>query len=274
MSPPLPRYPIYVVSKGRAYRPLTIRMLQRDGVPFRVVVEPQEAEQYASVAGPENVLVLPFSKLRLGSIPARNWIKAHATTAGAERHWCLDDNIYRVRRLWHRRRVPWGSNVALRVCEDFVDRYENVGVAGLAYTKFVIPNRPPPPFYANVHVYSCMLISNALPLWWRGRYNEDTDLCLQALANGWCTLLVQSFMVDKVTTMTMKGGNTDELYQGDGRLKMARVLEKAWPGVARVEHRYGRPQHVVDWTRFTGCPTLQRKRHASSAGASATAEIG
>src|SRR5690606_28459102 len=44
-----PRYPIYVPSKGRWATPFTIRTLQRCGLPFRVVVEPQEAEAYARV---------------------------------------------------------------------------------------------------------------------------------------------------------------------------------------------------------------------------------
>lgn len=52
--------------------------------------------------------------------------------------------------------------------------------------------------------------------------------------------------------MTMKGGNTDTLYQGDGRLRMARSLERMWPGIVEVKRRFKRPQHVIKyhWTRF------------------------
>jgi hypothetical protein len=107
-----------------------------------------------------------------------------------------------------------------------------------------------PPFYLNHRVYSCLLIKNDLPYRWRGRYNEDTDLCLQVLANGWCTVLINAFMIKKVRTMTMKGGNAAELYKGDGRLKMARSLERMWPGVVTVDRRFKRPQHVVDWSKF------------------------
>jgi hypothetical protein len=57
-------------------------------------------------------------------------------------------------------------------------------------------------------------------------------------------------MIDKIATMTMKGGNTAELYHGDGRLKMARSLERLWPGVVRVDRRWKRPQHVVNWKKF------------------------
>ena len=59
-------------------------------------------------------------------------------------------------------------------------------------------------------------------------------------------------MIDKMATMTMKGGNSSELYVGDGRLKMARSLERVWPGVVETKRRFRRPQHVVRnaWTRF------------------------
>lgn len=243
----LPRYPVYVISKGRAARCLTARFLLREGTPFRLVVEPQEAEAYAAHF-PEQLLLLPFSNLGLGSIPARNWVWEHARAAGAERHWILDDNINEIRRQYRGRRIPCDSGPALAAVEDFVDRYENVPVAGLQYQMFGFPGIPP--FSTNVHVYSCLLIENAAPMRWRGRYNEDTDLCLQVLAAGLCTVLVNVFQVFKVPSMQMSGGNTDELYAGDGRLKMARALEQAWPGVVQVKRRYGRPQHVVSWGRF------------------------
>ena len=109
----LPRYPIYVPSKGRANRCETAKFLVMDKVPFRLVVEPQEHDEYASVYGEEKLLVLPFRDL--GSvIPARNWIKEHATKDGHERHWQLDDNIqhtwrhYRGERLQCRSRGDGG----------------------------------------------------------------------------------------------------------------------------------------------------------------------
>jgi hypothetical protein len=241
----LPKYPVYVVSKGRADSGQTAKSLIRDEVPFKIVVEPQEQEAYANTVGAERVLVLPFSNLGLGSIPARNWIWEHSKGSGAERHWILDDNIMGFWRRWNARKMRCEAGVGLRVAEDFTDRYENVGISGLNYYMFSINKLKQPPFYLNVHVYSCILILNSLPFRWRGRYNEDTDLCLQTLAGGWCTILFNAFLAWKKTTMTMKGGNATELYKGDGRLKMARSLERVWPHVVTVGRRFRRPQHIV-----------------------------
>lgn len=248
----LPRYPVYVISKGRFENCLTAKFLLEDEVPFHIVVEPHEANEYISRFGNERVLVLPFSNLGLGSIPARNWVWERSKEIGAERHWILDDNIRGIYRRFQATRIPCTSGVALRVVEDFTDRYENIAIAGLNYSMFCIDKISMPPFFQNVHVYSCLCIMNALPNRWRGRYNEDTDLCLQVLAEGWCTILVNAFNIKKMATLKMKGGNMDQLYQGDGRLKMARALERLWPHVVKVGRRFKRPQHIVhdNWKKF------------------------
>jgi hypothetical protein len=247
----LPRYPIYIPSRGRSEACSTARFLAADGVPFSLVVEEPERDAYAARFGDERVLVLPFRD-RGSVVPARNWIKDHATATGALRHWQIDDNIGRVRRWAAGRRIPCASGPALAAAEDFADRFENVAIAGLDYTMFCIPGTTPRPYVLNTRVYSCALVLNALPFRWRGRYNEDTDLCLQVLANGWCTVLLRAFMVDKASTMQVKGGNTAALYQGDGRLRMARALERLWPHVVTTERRFKRPQHVVrdHWRKF------------------------
>jgi hypothetical protein len=244
----LPRYPIYVPSKGRFDKCLTAKFLVRDKVPFYLAVEPQEANEYAKRFGEDRILVLPFSNV--GSvIPARNWIKEHSINAGHLRHWQLDDNINGVVRYYNGKKIPCDSGVAFAATEDFVDRYENIAIAGLNYRFFAATV---PPFFLNVHVYSCSLILNSIPNKWRGKYNEDTDICLQVLADGWCTVLINVFLANKMATMIMKGGNTKELYKGDGRLKMARALERLWPGVVKTDRRFNRPQHVIknSWKLF------------------------
>lgn len=249
----LPRYPVYVPTKGRWQQPLTLRFLLADGVPFRAVVEPCEVEHYLPIVGEERLLVLPEDDMRL--LGARNWIMSHSIAEGHARHWQIDDNILRVRRLYKGLRIPCDSGPALAACEDFVDRYSNVAIAGLNYVMFgfaAMGLRPPPPFYLNHRVYSCTLVENSIPYRWRLLRNDDTDLCLQVLAGGWCTVNLNVFLVEKMATMTVAGGNTDDLYGGDGRLRMARDLERAWPGVVSVTRRFGRPQHRVAnaWNSF------------------------
>ena len=150
------------------------------------------------------------------------------------------------------RRFICPGGVALRVTEDFTDRYSNVAIAGLNYEFFWVGATRRAPFYVNRHIYSCSLILNSIPNRWRTPLNDDTDMCLQVLADGWCTLLMNAFLVQKMQTMKVKGGNTG-IYKGaDGRLKMSRSLERLWPGVVDTKRRWKRPQHVVKyaWTHF------------------------
>lgn len=245
-----PSYPVYIVSKGRWESRLTSKALEAMKVPYRIVIEPQEYEQYAAVIDSSKILVLPFSNLGQGSIPARNWIWEHSISEGHQRHWIIDDNIRAFYRLHKNKRLRMGDGTCFRVIEDFVERYTNVALAGMHYRMFAPSDQKRPPFLTNTRIYSCILIKNDLPYRWRGRYNEDTDLSLQALKGGWCTVLLYAFLADKIATLTMKGGNTDELYQGDGRLKMAQSLQQQHPDVTKIVWKWGRWQHQVDYSRF------------------------
>ena len=245
-----PEYPIYIISKGRWDTRLTSRALEEMGVPYSIVIEPQEYEQYAQVIDPAKILVLPFSNLGQGSIPARNWVWEHSISQGAERHWILDDNIDGFYRLNYNLKVKSLSGSIFLAAENFVDRYENIALSGFHYFMFASRKCKLPPFIKNTRIYSCILIKNDIPYRWRGRYNEDTDLSLRVLKDGWCTILFLAFLSLKQTTMTMKGGNTDELYQDDGRLKMAYSLRQQHPDVVKVTYKWGRPQHHVNYDAF------------------------
>lgn len=79
------KYPVYVISKGRWEDRLTVNVLEKLGIPYHIVIEPQEYNQYSSLIDPEKIYVLPFSNLGQGSIPARNWVWEHSISIGAEK---------------------------------------------------------------------------------------------------------------------------------------------------------------------------------------------
>lgn len=250
-----PRYPVYVISKGRWESRLTAKSLEKIGVPYSIVIEPQEYENYAAVIAPEKILQLPFSNLGQGSIPARNWVWEHAVGTGAKRHWIIDDNIDGFYRLHNNLKVGVTTGATFKAIEDFSDRYLNVAISGMNYFMFA-PRKSGDikPFTLNTRIYSCILIRNDIPYRWRGRYNEDTDLSIRALKDGHCTVLFNAFLAMKQTTMTMKGGNTDELYKQDaamdGRKLMAESLRDQHPDIVKVTWKWGRWQHHVDYSGF------------------------
>ena len=245
-----PSYPVYILSKGRWESRLTSKALEKMLVPYRIVIEPQEYKQYSAVIKPSKILVLPFKNLGQGSIPARNWVWEHSISEGWERHWILDDNITCFWRLNKNNRYQVTSGTIFKVMEDFVNRYENIALTGPHNEMWSPLKSKRNPFLLNSRIYSCILIKNNISYRWRGCYNEDTDLSLRALKDGWCTVLFNAFLMDKVVTMKMKGGNTDELYQDGGRLKMAQSLRHQHPDLVTITRKWGRWQHQVNYRVF------------------------
>jgi len=147
-----PRYPIYIISKGRWESRLTSKALEKNKVPYRIVIEPQELKQYSEVIDPKKILVLPFSNLGLGGIPARNWVWEHSISEGHERHWILDDNIAWFARIHNNKKIIVDSGVCFKVTEDFVDRYKNVPMAGLQYEMFIPAGQKAPPVQLHTEV--------------------------------------------------------------------------------------------------------------------------
>lgn len=248
------KYPIYIVSKGRWESRMTARNLDELGIPYHIVVEPQEYVRYEDVIHKSKILQLPKANYGGGcSIPARNWIWEHAKKNGAKRHWILDDNIGGFFELNHNRKPKIKHYNPFTLVEKFVDQFTNVGMAGMNYEFFTQVKAEIPPFYLNTRVYSCILLDTSLDLRWRGRYNEDTDLSLRVLKSGLCTVLFNHVLAKKQTTMTSKGGNTETLYKRkdkDGRLEMAKSLVEQHPELVKITWKWGRWQHQVDYRPF------------------------
>ena len=158
------------------------------------------------------------------------------------------------------------SGAIFKAAEDFVDRYENVPISGFQYRFFIAPNSKYPPFVANTRIYSTLLIRNDCKHRWRGRYNEDTDICLRVLKDGDCTIQFNAFLQGKCATQTVKGGNTQEFYHVEGDLdkekwrdgylnsegtwNKSKMLCDMHPDVATMVFKYGRWHHYVDYSPF------------------------
>lgn len=256
-TPSPTRYPIYIPSKGRSEYATTPRLLDQAGADYFLVVESTEADAYRERFGDDRVLDLPFHDLGQGSIPARNWIWQHAQDSGHAWHWVIDDNIGGFFRHQHNRRLSVKeSSAPLRMVEDFADRYNNLALTGL-HGSWLMSDDKRVPLTLNTRIYSVTLINTALPYRWRGRYNEDTDLCLRALKDGWVTARFNNMLMHKAGVTRgdgqsgMPGGNTDNVYNtNDYRLSFARALAEQHPDCVEVTWRFNRWHHKVDYSRF------------------------
>jgi hypothetical protein len=247
-----------------------MRHFDRMKVPYRVIVEEQEYSEYARVIDSAKLLVLDKQYQRdydtcdrlgdtksKGSGAARNFGWDHSISLGAKWHWMVDDNIGGFCRLFHNRKIRVGDGTIFRCMEEFVLRFKNIAMAGPHYRFFAEQNAQRPPFTLNSRIFSCNLIRNDVPFRWRARYNEDLDLSLRMLKAGWCTILFNAFLQNKLRTQSVKGGNTDELYR-EGTLAKSRMIVSLHPDVARLARRYGRWHHYVDYRSFAKTKLLRR----------------
>jgi len=258
-----PNYPLYIVSKNRADTRLTSKALEKMKVPYHIVIEESDFDRYSTVINKNKILILPekyldeydtFDELgrtkSTGPGSARNFVWEHSIQRGAKRHWVMDDNIVGFMRWNNNLQLYVTTGAYFRAMEDFVDRYKNVAMAGPNYFMFASRKSKAPPFITNTRIYSCNLIKNDTPYRWRGRYNEDTDLSLRMLKDGWCTIQFNAFLQHKITTQAIKGGNTEEFYKHEGTLPKSKMQVDMHPDVSKLVWRFNRWHHHVDYRPF------------------------
>ena len=266
-----PEYPIYVVSKGRWESRLTVKALEYMRVPFHLIVEADEYEEYAKVVDPSKILITPQKYIdeydvfwedddpRIGPGASRNFAWEHSMARGYDWHWVMDDNLDAFHRLNRNIKAEVTSGTIFKCMEDFVKRYDNVAIAGPNYYSFAKAKASLKPFVPNTRIYSCLLIRNDIPYRWRGRYNEDTDLCLRVLKDGWATIQFNAFLQGKVTTQRMKGGNHEQFYSQDGTYLKSKMLADMHPDVAKVVWKFNRWHHHVDYRPYKNNPLKKKE---------------
>tara|TARA_R110000744_G_scaffold107013_8_gene203448 strand:- start:569 stop:1315 length:747 start_codon:yes stop_codon:yes gene_type:complete len=223
-------YNIYIPSKGRADI-CTTPALFDDCI---LVVEPQDAKSYQELHA--NVIVMEENDM--GIAYARNWIKQYSIAQNEDYHWQIDDNIKSFKWRETDKNLPVPAINNLKQVETYVDQYDNIGAAGLKHALFAWTEKNEIDY--NKQVYTCVLFNNNTNIWWKDGLIEDTDYSLQLLDAGYCTVIFNRLVMDKATTMSMKGGNTEISYGGDNRRIRAEGLQKAWPGVFKLSEQYGR----------------------------------
>ncbi len=231
-------YPIYIPSKGRADNNPTATLCITEKIPFHLVVEPQDADDYIAAFGKDNCLVMEENNKALAH--ARRWCKRHSIAAGDKWHWQIDDDMKGVMVRKDGKNIKTPVKTVITEVENFVDLHQNIGQAGLCHNLFAWSHTTE--YGLNKQCPSFVIIRNELPIWWRDNNCEDTDYSLQVLTlvspldlfsqapAQWCTVLFHRYMFDTAVQGKMKGGNTNTEYKGDGRLNRIKGLQHHWPG--------------------------------------------
>ena len=252
------RYPVGVVSKGRSASMQTSRALAKLNVHHYVVIEEHDLDAYRESLETFNIrayvtlLVLPFSNHGDGPGLARNWFWSYAKDVlKVSRFWVMDDNIKYFMKYQNRKKTKVSDSHLFPSCEDFVDRYKNIVMAGLQDSFFIAASTSTyRPYSANTRIYSCALIDVNCPFKFRGRYNEDTIISLDILKAGLCTVQFNHLLQYKARTQTVKGGNSAEFYDHEGTYLKSKMLVDTHNDVSRLAYKFQRIHHYVDYRPF------------------------
>ena len=215
---PTPRYPIGILSYsrhneyGRTHKTLTDMKVKH-----YLFVEPDQHEDYFKWYDPSYcklvVVSENFHNQQMGSTPMRNYILDHFKEQGHSKCWLLDDNIKRYRRLHHGTKNPIDSSVAFTHIENYVDQYDNVGIASHNFNPEVRENDCRPCIVKNGKQFSSLLIPLDNDIRFRYKYNEDHLISMEYINKGFCNLCFNSVCYDKNTSGIDNGGNAQSIYK-------------------------------------------------------------
>lgn len=249
-------YPIYIPSKNRADNVTTAKLLKDSGVPFKILVEPQDVNKYLENYDVSELLVM--DKNDGGIDYARNFAKEHSTQAGHQYHWQFDDDIRKF--LFRKDGKNQRANPAevINSIETVVNLYSNIGTAAAKYDTFAFAANSP--ITLNKMVASAMLFKNDPDVTFRPNIIDDIDITMQYLTKGYCSLVFSTSLVSLPTTPNDTGGMGKEARVGDKMRKRCENLVAQWGNDAfKVITKNGAPRIAPSrvWNTFPQQPQLK-----------------
>lgn len=216
---------IYILSKGRHDCTYTNRTLDKDNVPYKFIVEPQDYKAYAENHGEEKLVQL--DKNNGGIDYARNFAKEYSKSQNEKWHWQMDDDIrhFKIRINDKNEKMPARHNLA--IVENTTKLFDNIAIAGMASSAFAFSKKVP--VKVNHLAYSCVLVNNKVDLKWDIGGCEDWHYTLCALEKKWCTIAFTHIVFDAPGTGVQKGGNMAHWESTEKRKHLYENFVKYWP---------------------------------------------
>ncbi len=221
------KYPICILTYKRANQyGKTHLTLCRSKIKHYLFVEPCEFDDYDKWVNKEYAIIIKcprnFHEDNMGSSVVRNYILQWAFDHEYKRVWMLDDNISRYKRFYQGVKREILGNSIYTTIEDYVERYDNVGIASHNFNPFIMENKKTNCLCHNTKCYSSMLIPTFHDIRFRYKHQEDNLISFEYINKGYATLSFNHILYDKDTSGLNKGGNHETIYKvkkgtdGDG----------------------------------------------------------
>ena len=248
--------PVYIPTRGRAADCRTARLLDKQRMPYTLVVEAPEAQAYADRH--PDAITLALEAEGRGISYARNATLAAMRAAGHRWAWMLDDDItgFCVAPKGRCTRAP-ASEVLVGAAEVIMADPE-VAYGALEYVQYAWqtdrPNRGMlvGPGYCDVAVL--VDTRKTFPIRYRGYVDlkEDRDFVLQVLALGHKTARATRFAFECPANGSNPGGLSPTYAEAGKEVEACRRMVELWgPGVCReIRKPDGRRDVRINWRAF------------------------
>lgn len=245
-------WPIYIPSKGRALTMSTPELLKESGVPFKIVVEPQDYDAYKNANPETSFMVLAKDNQGIGFV--RQSILDWARNSKDDWFWMMDDDITGFFKAVNGRNVKTSIDSILSICELNLERTWFVGQAALEYQQYSWSAKKD--YTWNSYCDVCVAINTTITkgIDYRSHMDlkEDRDFTLQILANaGLKTVRFSKFSFSAPKNGSNKGGLYQAYQQTDRELEAVNRMVKAWPGICSLNiKKDGRTDVKINWKLF------------------------
>jgi hypothetical protein len=280
--------PVFIPSKGRAGHPSgTVALLLESGVPFTIVVEPQDAAAYREWLTDRECKLTVLPKNDQGVSYARNHILSHLVGVTDRWVWIMDDDIRCFRQkcpgaVGTGAVSPW---VVFQAVAPAAAVDPSVALMGLEYDQFAFSAKQE--WTINSYTNVCVLLDThalrAAAVRYRGRVREDYDLSLQCITRGLKTQRARQLSVRVPGMGRLTGGMRDYYTECRGEIVAANAafVERWYPLCElQVKGAEARPDIRVKWSLLSRLLPLytfyqkQRRKAQAKANRRATATGG
>lgn len=246
------KYPIYILSSGRAKTATTMGLLQQEDIPYTLVIDPQDKSSYKKEFPDARFIIL--KKDFQGNAYARKAILKDAESLGVKFSWQLDDDLVAFLRRIDKKNIRCSPRKVMKPIEKYVDSYKNIGIAGPAYSLWAFGYTDP--ISMNRQSASCMLIRSDTGCQFDTSLSGcvDTDFHMQILSKKLCTVRFNQLLLTTMKTGTLRGGCTDSDYKNNGRAKACINFVKKWPGFKINQKDQSRIAPSQVWREFSQRP--------------------
>lgn len=236
VSGSLPRFPVFVTTKGRAATATTPALLEAAGIPYTLVIDPGEAALYRQSFPTSTLLTVPCDNY--GLVHTRQYVRDWARARGAIYYWLLDDDVTAFYEFWLGKRGSQKTTAAraLTALETTVMAYKNVAIAALNWRQLAWAEAEARrPFAVNTRAYLVALLRSDTGIDYDPRFEVKSDvaLLLAHLSAKWQSILLHQFAFN-AADMTSTAGGCQPAYRAGRQDAEARLLQTLYPDLVTV----------------------------------------